>query len=63
MAKKKGDQYKCEECGLVVLVENPCECDETCELICCEEPMKPVKAQAKNAAPKAPTKTAEKTKK
>ena len=23
MAKKKGDKYKCEECGLVVVVENP----------------------------------------
>ena len=56
MVKKKGEEYKCEECGLVVLVENPCECDETCELICCEQPMKPVKATAKSAAPKAPAK-------
>ena len=56
LAKKKGEQYKCDECGLVVLIENPCECDETCELICCEEPMKPVKASAKNAASKAPAK-------
>ncbi len=63
MAKKKGEQYKCDECGLVVLVENPCECDETCELICCEEPMKPVKASAKKVVSKAPVKTAEKAKK
>ena len=56
LAKKKGEQYKCEECGLVVLIENPCECDETCELVCCEQPMKPVKATAKSVAPKAPAK-------
>ena len=56
LAKKKGEQYKCDECGLVVLIESPCECDGTCELICCEEPMKPVKASAKSAASKAPVK-------
>lgn len=63
LAKKKGEQYRCEECGLVVLVENPCECEETCELVCCEEPMKPVKAAAKSTAPKAPVKAPEKPKK
>ena len=47
MAKKKGEQYKCDECGLVVLVENPCDCGEGCELVCCDVPMKPVKAPAK----------------
>ncbi|HLN89637.1 MAG TPA: hypothetical protein VK253_06190 [Candidatus Binatia bacterium] len=62
MAKKKGDQYKCDECGLVVLIENPCECDETCELVCCEQPMKPVKAKSKSAASKAPAKASEKKK-
>jgi hypothetical protein len=60
LAKKKGEQYKCDECGLVVLIETPCECDETCELICCEEPMKPVKAATKNAASKTPAKAPEK---
>ncbi|MCW4019525.1 MAG: desulforedoxin [Candidatus Bathyarchaeota archaeon] len=52
MVKKKGEQYKCEECGLVVLVEDPCGC-ESCELICCNEPMKLVKTEEK----KTPTKT------
>jgi hypothetical protein len=56
LAKKKGEQYKCDECGLVVLIENPCECEETCELVCCQQPMKPVKAAAKTASPKAPVK-------
>lgn len=60
MAKKKGEEYKCEECGLVVVVENPCECDESCELVCCQEPMKPLKAATK-AAPA--SKASEKPKK
>jgi hypothetical protein len=50
---KKGEKYKCEECGLIVVVEDPCGC-ETVELLCCEVPMKPVKAAAK---PKAKPKT------
>jgi hypothetical protein len=57
---KKGEKYKCEECGLVVVVEDPCGC-ETVELICCETPMKPVKAAAK-AKPKAKPKTKPKAK-
>jgi hypothetical protein len=52
LARKKGDQYKCDDCGLVVLIENPCECEDTCELICCDQPMKPVKAPAKKVVPK-----------
>ncbi|MCX8153895.1 MAG: hypothetical protein N3E52_05635 [Candidatus Bathyarchaeota archaeon] len=43
---KKGEKYKCEECGLIVLVEDPCGC-ETVGLLCCGAPMKPVKASAK----------------
>jgi len=46
MAKKKGAKYKCEECGLVVLVDETCGCTE-CDLICCEVPMKEVKTKAK----------------
>ncbi|MGD0406200.1 MAG: hypothetical protein ABSB10_06060 [Candidatus Bathyarchaeia archaeon] len=59
LVKKKGEEYKCEECGLVVMVENPCGC-EACELVCCEQPMKPVKATAKSTASKAPAKASEK---
>jgi hypothetical protein len=55
LAIKKGDKYKCEECGLVIAVEDPCGC-ETCEIVCCEKPMKPVKKQQK-AKPKASPKT------
>jgi hypothetical protein len=60
LASKKGEKYKCEECGLVVVVEDPCGC-EVVELICCEAPMKPVKAAAK-AKPKAKPKTKKKAK-
>ena len=52
---KKGEKHQCDECGLIVVVEDPCGC-ETVELICCEAPMKPVKASAK-AKPKAKAKT------
>jgi len=39
MVKKKGERYQCEDCGLVILVEDPCGC-ESCEIVCCGEPMK-----------------------
>ncbi len=54
---KKGDKYECEDCGLIIVIDDPCGCEEV-ELICCEAPMKPVKA-----APKAKTKTKAKAKK
>ena len=37
---KQGDAYKCSVCGLVVSVDEVCGCVDTCDLICCEEPMK-----------------------
>jgi hypothetical protein len=58
LVKKKGEQYTCDDCGLVVLVESPCECGDECEIMCCEKPMKQVKA--KPAASKAPVKASEK---
>jgi hypothetical protein len=51
LAKKKGEKYKCEECGLVVVVDDACGCS-ACDIMCCGEPMKPVKKEAK-AKPKA----------
>jgi hypothetical protein len=55
LAKKKGEKYKCEECGLVVLVEDPCAC-EPCDIVCCNVPMKPVKEKKAKAKPKAKAK-------
>jgi len=40
---KKGDAYKCTVCGLVVSVDEVCGCVETCDILCCEKPMKPKK--------------------
>jgi len=48
---KKGAKYKCEECGLVVVVDKACGCTE-CNLICCGKPMKEAKAAKPKAKPK-----------
>ncbi|MCW4046943.1 MAG: hypothetical protein NWE99_05200 [Candidatus Bathyarchaeota archaeon] len=61
MAKKKGEKYKCEECGLIILVEDPCGCEE-CDIICCGEPMKPVKVSEAKPKAKATPKTKPKAK-
>ena len=55
---KKGDKYKCEECGMVVVVDDACGC-ASCDLICCGTPMKP----AKKTVPKAKAKAKPKPKK
>ena len=41
MVKKKGEKYKCEECGLVVIVEDDCGCEE-CDIVCCNTPMRQI---------------------
>jgi hypothetical protein len=55
LAKKKGEKYKCDECGLVVLVEDPCGC-ETCDIVCCSAPMKQIKEEKAKEKPKAAAK-------
>jgi len=47
LANKKGDRYECDECGLVILVENPCTC-ESCEIVCCGEPMNSISEKTEN---------------
>jgi hypothetical protein len=37
---KKGDAYECGVCGIVVSVDEACGCVDTCDLICCEKPMR-----------------------
>jgi hypothetical protein len=37
---KKGDVYKCSVCGIAVRVDEACGCVETCDIICCEKPMR-----------------------
>jgi len=42
----KGDKFKCEECGVVVLIDDPCGC-APCDLVCCGVAMKPTKVAKK----------------
>ena len=35
---KKGDKYRCVDCGIIIEILDPCEC-EVCDLICCDVPM------------------------
>lgn len=37
---KKGDKYTCELCGFTVTVDEVCGCVDTCDIICCDKPMK-----------------------
>ena len=57
LAKKKGERYKCENCGLVVLVEDVCGCND-CDIVCCAAPMKKVEETKPKAKPKPKPKTA-----
>ena len=41
---KKGEGYKCTVCGLSVVVDETCGCVDTCDIICCEMPMKKKRA-------------------
>jgi len=59
---KKGERYKCEECGMIVTIADPCGCTE-CDLICCGVPMKPEKTAKAKAKPKPKPKTKAKKKK
>jgi hypothetical protein len=52
MAKtKKGDRFTCELCGLIVAVDESCDC-AVGELICCDIPMEKGKAAAAKAKKK-----------
>lgn len=42
-ASRKGDQYGCKTCGLVLSVVDDCGCG-TIDLICCDTPMKKKRA-------------------
>lgn len=56
MAKaKKGDYLSCNECGLVVTVDEACGC-ATADIICCGTPMVPGKAAANKIKKKAAAK-------
>ena len=35
-----GDTYSCGVCGLAVSIDDVCGCVDTCDIICCDTPMK-----------------------
>ncbi len=43
---KKGAAYKCSVCGLAITVDEVCWCVDTCDIICCEKPMRPKRKAA-----------------
>jgi hypothetical protein len=49
-AVSKGQSFECEVCGLAVTVNEACGCIETCDILCCSQPMKEKKAKAKPKA-------------
>jgi hypothetical protein len=38
-AGKKGDRYQCGVCGLAVTIDEPCNCVDACDIICCGKEM------------------------
>jgi len=42
---KVGDAYVCEVCGLAVTVDEECGCVQTCDILCCQKPMKKKRAK------------------
>jgi hypothetical protein len=42
---KAGDVYACSVCGLGVTVDEVCGCVDTCDILCCETPMKRKRAK------------------
>jgi predicted ATP-dependent serine protease len=54
---KTADRYVCDECGLVVSVEEPCTCDD-CGIVCCDVPMVKAAGAARKAKKKAAPATA-----
>jgi hypothetical protein len=42
---KKGAAYSCSVCGLRVTVDETCGCGDVCDIMCCGEQMKPVRAK------------------
>ena len=51
-----GDAYKCEVCGLVVSIDETCGCVDTCDIICCNQPMTPRSSRTAKKIPVKETK-------
>ena len=37
---KAKENYACTVCGLLITVNNVCNCVEACDIVCCNEPMR-----------------------
>ncbi len=48
-AVQKGDAYECAVCGLAVVVDEACGCEDF-DIICCEQPMKQRKSRSRSKA-------------
>jgi hypothetical protein len=44
---KKGDKYQCGICGLVIKVDDTCDCVNMCDIVCCAKPMRKKEKQNK----------------
>lgn len=40
---KKNQKYECQECGLVISIDECCGCADYCDLMCCGAPLRLVK--------------------
>jgi hypothetical protein len=40
---RKGAKYECRVCGIAVSIDEVCGCADVCDIICCNEQMKPKK--------------------
>jgi hypothetical protein len=56
---KKGDKFRCIDCGIVIEISEPCDC-EVCDLICCDVPMVFVREEEPRKKAKAKKKPAKK---
>ena len=45
----KSDNHVCDVCGLSVIVDEDCCCEEVHEIMCCEQPMRRRTTRAKAA--------------
>jgi hypothetical protein len=41
---KKGEKYECETCGVILIVDEVCDC-APCDIVCCGAPMKVTKSK------------------
>ncbi len=44
MGAKKGEKYKCEICGVKIIVDEDCNC-EVCDILCCGKQLKKVEKE------------------